>query len=429
MISLQVLNKLLQSGNIEFLDNNDFDVSYFTDYENEYNFILSHYKKYKNMPDKETVLDKFPKFNILDVKESDEFLATKLKEQYIYTKSVPIINKAIEMYSEDSYGAVDYLVNSLKDVQPKPNSKGINIVQSGDERLAILKDKCENAENWYFKSGFNELDILTNGLQRGEELVVLFARVNQGKSWCSLMMATAVWEQGYNVGYYSPEMSDTNIAYRFDCLHKHFSNRSLKKGDTSVIEPYTRYVNELKKNKNKFIVTTTESFDNRPTVSKMRKWVLANNLDLLVIDGISFMVDERGSRNENKTTALQHIAEDLMTMSIELKIPIVAVIQANREAVRGENEAPELEHIRDSDGLAQAASLVLSIRNKNGTLELNIKKNRNGPVGNRLLYAWDIDVGTYKYLPNPKAGLPEDISEKIEAEQKAEFNDDTGIVF
>ena len=69
MVSLQALNKLLQTGNAEFIDSNDFDASYFTDYEQEYNFIMSHYKKYKTMPDKETVLDKFPKFSIIEVNE------------------------------------------------------------------------------------------------------------------------------------------------------------------------------------------------------------------------------------------------------------------------------------------------------------------------------------------------------------------------
>lgn len=62
-------------------------------------------------------------------------------------------------------------------------------------------------------------------------------------------------------------------------------------------------------------------------------------------------------------------------------------------------------------------------------LEMNIKKNRNGPVGNKLLYAWDIDVGDYKYVPNPKDGLPEEVAEKIEQEQKEMFSGDTGIVF
>jgi replicative DNA helicase len=429
MVSLQALNKLLQTGNAEFIDSNDFDASYFTDYEQEYNFIMSHYKKYKTMPDKETVLDKFPKFSIIEVNETDEYLADKLREQYAYTKSVPVLNKAIEMYSKDSFGAIDYILTNLKDIQPKTKSRGIDIVQESQARLEVLKDKSENHANWFMSSGFPELDIITGGIQRGEELIAIFARLNNGKSWCSLKIATAAWEQGFNVGYFSPEMSDINIAYRFDTLYNNFSNRSLKTGDKAIIPEFEKYTKQLAKHQNKFLVTTVSDFITRPTVSKLRKWVVDNSLDMLVIDGITFVADERGYRNQSVTTAIQHISEDLMTMSVELKIPVIAVIQANRESNKGDNEAPELENIRDSDGLGQAASMALSIRNKNGMLEMNIKKNRNGSVGNKLLYAWDIDVGSYKYVPNSKDGLPTEVAEKIEQEQKEMFSEDTGIVF
>ena len=39
------------------------------------------------------------------------------------------------------------------------------------------------------------------------------------------------------------------------------------------------------------------------------------------------------------------------------------------------------------------------MRQVNGTLILDIIKNREGKVGDKLRYEWDIDVGHFNYLP------------------------------
>ena len=65
----------------------------------------------------------------------------------------------------------------------------------------------------------------------GEELVVLFARIGQGKSWVLNKMLSHSWQIGYNVGLISPEMSATKIGYRFDTLVQHVANGSLIHGN------------------------------------------------------------------------------------------------------------------------------------------------------------------------------------------------------
>ena len=93
---------------------------------------------------------------------------------------------------------------------------------------------------------FEELDDLTHGIQRGEELMVIVARTNQGKSWVLEKMCTHVWELGFNVGYISPEMGAINIGYRFDTLHNNFSNNALVWGNKDFPEEaYKTYIDEL----------------------------------------------------------------------------------------------------------------------------------------------------------------------------------------
>lgn len=88
-----------------------------------------------------------------------------------------------------------------------------------------------------------------------------------------------------------------------------------------------------------------------------------------------------------------------MDMSIELGIPVLVVVQSNREGAK-EDKAPGLESIRDSDGIAYNASVVVSMRQKDSRAELCVQKNRNGVTGTKLNYLWDIDKGVFNYVEN-----------------------------
>lgn len=425
MIELQAINKILQDKDFSFVINSALSKEYFTGYEAEFEFIRKHFEKYKNVPDKATFISAFPDFEFTDVKESTKYIVDKLRENHVYNAAVPIITKTVELFKEDSNRAVEYLRRNIDTIKTAYGVSGVDIIQDAMSRLQELEDKCNNRDNWFFKSGFPELDIVIGGIQRGEELIVVFARTNQGKSWIAEKMAVSVWEQGYNIGFFSPEMSAESIGYRFDTLFKNFSNSSLVYGE-KVESKYKSYINALSRNKAKFLVTTPNDFDRMPSVSKIRNWIIENQLNMVVIDGMSYLYDERYRKGDNTTTSLTNISEDLMSLSVELKVPIIAVVQANREAAGDDKtSAPSLETIRNSDGISHNASKVISLRNKAGTLELNIVKQRNGIVGNKLLYTWDIDTGKFTYIPSSKSGIADDSA--TAHQNKDAFNDVSAV--
>ena len=72
------------------------------------------------------------------------------------------------------------------------------------------------------------------------------------------------------------------------------------------------------------------------------------------------------------------------------------------------DDVPELESIRDSDGIAMNATKVLSIRQtKEGVLKMEVKKNRYGAIGGKVAYNWDIDTGCFTYLPTSDSTVEE----------------------
>jgi len=399
MVALQILNKVVQTHDYSIIEDNQLTEDYFLEYEDEYTFLKDHMKQYGNVPDKATFLAKFPDFDFIDVTESDRYLIQTIREEHLYYKSVPIVQQIAKLLKTDANAAAEYMIQSMRELQPNYNLGGTDIIAEAEKRYEAFIDRRDNQDKWFFTSGFPELDDVIHGIQRGEELFVIFARTNQGKSWILEKICTHIWEIGFNVGYISPEMGELSIGYRFDTLYRNFNNNELTRGSKDFDDKsYKDYVDELKQNKHKFMVATPNDFDRKITVPKLKNWVQQYKLDMIAVDGITYLSDERYKRGDNKTTSLTNISEDLMGLSMELGIPVFVVVQANRSGVvdKESEDMPELESIRDSDGISHNASIVLSIRQTgDGTLIMQVKKQRNGRVGDKIQYQWSPNIGEF----------------------------------
>ena len=399
MIELQVLNYILASKRFDIVENNLLTEDYFTAYNDEFKYIQEHVQKYGNVPDLETFLSNFKDFDVLEVTESEKYLVDTLREEHLYYQSVPVIQKIAELMKSDSNAALEYWQSQMSTLQPTYSFGGMDIIHNADDRLNQFMERRDKQDNWFFTTGFKELDDIIHGIQREEELLVIVARTNQGKSWVLEKISAHIWQIGFNVGYLSPEMSANSIGFRFDTLIKGVSNKGLMWGNKDLdADAYTSYIDDLKSKDNKFMVATPKDLGGHVTVSKLRSWIMQCKLDAVAVDGITYLSDERYRRGDSITTSLTHISEDLMSLSVELKVPIMVVVQANRSGVAQDDKdgTPELESIRDSDGIAHNASKVISLRQKkDNTLEMCIKKQRFGAVGGKVRYQWSIDTGEF----------------------------------
>lgn len=435
MVALQIISKVLATKDISIIKENSLTEEFFPEYKDEYNYIIEHYNKYGNVPDKETFLSHFcvgedDDIELVEVLESDKYLVDAIREERLWYDTVPIIQKASNLLKQDSNAAAEYMLSAVKQLKPNYDIGGVDIIQQAQQRYEQFVDRKKNQDKWFFTTGFPELDDLIHGIQRVEEFIVIVARTNQGKSWILEKMCTHIWEIGYNVGYISPEMSSPSIGYRFDTLHNNFSNTGLTWGKEELRDKeYKTYIDDLTKKENQFIVSIPSDFNKEITVSRLKQWIEKFHLDAVFIDGITYLKDERYSRGDSKTTSLTNISEDLMELSIEMKVPVLVVVQANRGGVKDDKDTtPELEDIRDSDGISHNASKVLSIRQlPNEILMLQLKKARGGKLGGKLQYNWNIDTGEFNYIPSYDDSEPIKRKEKAIKENKKKFSDKTDV--
>ena len=406
MVQLQILNKILKSRSMDIVLANNITTDYFDQYPEEFEFISSHFRQYGNVPDIPTVLDNFNEFEVIDVTESDTYLIDKIHEEYQYRELVPIIKHAAEMTKTDSVAAVDYLKSALSNVSVMSGQYGVDIIADAKIRYDEYVEKRDSDKPYMIPTGFKEFDEATGGLMPKEELMIIFARTGGGKSWTLAKMLEHINKMNYNVGMFSPEMSATSMGYRFDTLRGHFSNFNLGRGRN--VDNYEEHIQSLINNpKTVFRVIEPAQFGNRVTVSVLRRFCIQNNIQVLGIDGLQYLTDERYRRGDNKSTSLGNLSQDLFLLSRELGIPIIAVVQANRSGVDDNGGVPSLESIRDSDAIAYNATTIVSLLHKNRKLKMEIVKARNCEVGLKLCYDWDVDRGIYSFVENPDDGEEE----------------------
>lgn len=431
---VQAISRIVEGKDFSFIEDNNLVREMFGDYAEVFDYIVEHHKQYGVIPDDVTLLEKFDYLELVEVDEADEYIVDELREGLVSSEMSTIYDTARKIADNKGLSdALDYLKTSISRIELSNTFNSVEILSAIQERIQHTSDVTLNKADWFIPTGFTELDNDINGFQRGDELIVLYARTNQGKSWVSEKIATYMAEIGFRVGYFSPEMNELDIGYRFDTLHGHISNNAMRLGrfdDAFSLESYSEYGDTLKDIKGKLFVTRPKTFNRKATVSKLRQWIKSDSLDVIFIDGITYLTDERYKRGDSKTISLTNISEDLMELSAEMRVPIVVVVQANRGGVVDKNslDTPELENIRDSDGIAQNASIVYAIRQiktKSGEtfLIFDNKKMRGGEVGKSYKYRWDINYGTFEAVQDNEIDVDsEDApSETTQSKPKKEY--------
>lgn len=409
IIQLQFLNYLLESKDTSLLLINNIDDSFFSDYAKEFNFIYNHINQYGCCPDKETFLSYFPDFDIIQVNDSPDYLIDALFEDRYRRHLVTIFNQVRDkLNTNDVEGAMKLYTSSADVILKAKHISSVDVI-TDISRYGRYVDKIAQFNDYYVKTGFDELDKIIGGWDRKEELATIVARTNMGKSWFLLKTALAAAQQGLNVGLYSGEMSEDKVGYRLDTLLSHISNAALTHGSDSVINDYKRYIDNLSNAvKGHIRVFTPEMNDGLPTVTQLRAFIECEHLDMLCIDQHSLLADDKNAKNPVERAS--NISKDLKSLQVMKKIPIITVSQQNRESTEN---GIDTTHISQSDRIGQDSTIVIAFEQKDNILTLNIIKSRDSARGGVIKYAIDLDHGIFRYIPveNDHVSNKEDIQQ------------------
>ena len=421
MIQLQFLNQVIKSGDASLITLNNLDKSFFSDYENEFDFICNHYTEYGNIPDAITFLSKFPQFDIVEVNETNRFLLDALYDDKKMRTMAKSFNKVKDLLRDSKVDqAMNVYVSSMEELTSATHMDAIDILRD-TSRYDDYIEKSNDFSKYYVRTGFPELDEIIGGWDRKEELATIIARPNVGKSWILLKVALAAAEQGLTVGLYSGEMSENKVGYRLDTLWGHISNTKITHGNRSVQNDYKLLLERMAKDiPGNIKVITPKAVNGIMGVNALRAFVEKEKIDILCIDQHSLLEDDRNAKDVVVRAA--NISKDLKRLQVLKRIPIVAVSQANRAVA--ENGTMGLENIAQADRIGQDSTVVIGLEQKDGVLSLHLLKSRDSERGNVLKYALDFDKGGYTFIPNETDGMSDNRYEEVRDRYEPQY--DTG---
>ncbi len=251
-------------------------------------------------------------------------------------------------------------------------------------------------------SGFEDVDEMTSGLQRGEMLIVA-ARPSMGKTALALNMMEGVALAGQPVAMFSLEMGRQQLVQRLLCAKAGVDGQRLRRG-TLQAEDNRRLVAACDAlQSSKIFIDDTAGLTLLQLRSKARRMKEKFDIGCIFIDYLQLM--SSGSRSESRQVEVSEISRGIKAMARELNVPVVCLSQLNRAAEQREGHRPRMSDLRESGSIEQDADVILMLHreeyyhqgdpewsetnlDKVGMAELIFAKQRNGPTGVVKL-VWD----------------------------------------
>lgn len=329
----------------------------------------------------------------------DVVSSAHIEQHSMYIRQMFAERECIRIQMEAASGektAVEKMYDIQEQIQKVLSVKGTD--DWTDMATVMLKlgkhmDNVRGKDMLGITTGFPSLDKITSGLQP-TQMVVIGARPSVGKTAFVAGLAVNAAQAGHSVGIINLEMPDVQIGSRLTSFYSDIEFWRIYRAkprdqqqDEQIYQAMSDVANLPIWISDKTNVSGT---DIRAKAVKLKKRA---KLDLLIIDYLQ-LVEGEPRPNENREREVARLSRSLKLLAMDLKIPVLVLVQLNRESEKAGNKKPRMSNIRESGGIEQDADLVMLLHRdwKSGIMtnehgesteteaDIIIEKNRNGPT-------------------------------------------------
>jgi replicative DNA helicase len=235
-----------------------------------------------------------------------------------------------------------------------------------DAFLATVEEAVTSGTQPGIEFGFRALDAHLFGLLPGE-LAYLAGRPGSGKSALAAAIAVNVARRYGGVEWVSLEMSEVQQAKRIITSWAGVNGRLIRSGfrhsDGTFDEGAYASVQAAAREVRETLRGRLRLYDQPMTMSQLRQHarraVYKRGCRLLILDYLGLV--EGDNARDTDYARVSKISRHLKQLALELHLPVLCLVQMNRESERRANKRPTLPDLRDSGGLEQDADVVLGV--------------------------------------------------------------------
>jgi len=238
-------------------------------------------------------------------------------------------------------------------------------------------------------TGFIDLDRKTAGLQPGD-LIIVAGRPSMGKTAFALNIAQyAAQEANRAVAVFSLEMGKEQLVFRMLCSEAHVDQSKVRAGFAAERDYPKLAIAADRLSEAPVFIDDTPSLGVLELRAKARRLSRQSDVDLglIIVDYLQLM---RGPPTDSREQEISAISRSLKALAKELKVPVMALSQLNRQVEQRADKRPVMADLRESGAIEQDADVIMFlyrdwVYNQKGAdereAELIIGKQRNGPTG------------------------------------------------
>lgn len=293
-----------------------------------------------------------------------------------FDESIPA-EQLLDMAEQEVYAL------SQKHMKSVPSSIK-EVLTASFDRLDELQKRGSGLRG--LATGFKQMDSMLAGMQ-DSNLLILAARPGVGKTAFALNIARYVAvEEKLPTCIFSLEMSKEELVDRLLVRQGLIDAWKLKTGQLSdddfmslseamgILAEAPLYIDDTPG------LTVTE------LRTKARRLQSDKGIKFIIVDYLQLM---HGQSRDNRVQEVSEISQGLKNLARELKIPILAAAQLNRQ-MEARGGKPRLSDLRESGSIEQDADVVMFLYREDEEIKemvsCSIEKHRNGPTGQFNLY-------------------------------------------
>ncbi|WP_299463994.1 DnaB-like helicase C-terminal domain-containing protein [uncultured Microscilla sp.] len=227
------------------------------------------------------------------------------------------------------------------------------------------------------RSGFEELDQLTGGWQKGQ-LTLIASLSSLGKTSLMAMFAHSASKENTPTLIFNLESPTDCLVHKMICTEARVEMNSSRSGQLTREEFASLEKQVQLLNQRPIFIDDSSSFPLQKLKTKIMRFKVKHDIQLVCIDFIQFIeVKEQsfGSRSQE----LAWITEQLKKMASELQISIIAVVQLNRSHAL-ERRPPCLADLEATKNADTVLFLHRVPEDTQGITQLILAKNKAKPT-------------------------------------------------
>ena len=359
-----LITRVLETGNIRVAIKRRVTEDFFVMPENRaaWTFLVGQYQEYGEAPSLDLFRQRFPDFDLHTTSDPVEAVCDHLRENKLYRDMLEMTDEGVRLTRDGTPAeALNHFRTMVATLTTQHVlTRDMDITKTVKELRAEYERVAEGNGMLGIPWPWPKLNETTLGIQNGE-LVFWYARPKAGKTWLMVSTAIHAFRHGRRVLFITMEMPTEQIRRRAAAVWARVDYKALRSGQLTESER-KRYFDDLEalEEMDGFILSGGD--ENRGTgVVTLSAKIQEYNPDIVFIDGVYLMHDDRGGKRSSDWQAISHITQDLKALTKRANLPIVGSTQSNRQGEK--SKGTSLSEMAFSDSFVQDGDYVIRLLN------------------------------------------------------------------